>query len=140
MKTVKEAIIETLREKDKPMRVGDITRAVLRKTSRLKGKTPHNTVNAVLRTDPRFKRIAKGTYVLGEWKGYKEMRLVKDIAYELLKNEGKPMPLEAITQAVLEERALKGHAGVTIRHILLNDERFVEGGGKVYNLAEWAAI
>lgn len=137
MVTVKQAIIKTLQERGEPMRLGEITQSVLTKTDRLRGKTPKMTVNAILSTDERFKRVAKGTYALEEWRQYRRLRQVKEIACEVLSQSGQPLPLSKIVEAVLAERSLKGAPKATTRSLLRHDSRFRELERDVFGLTEW---
>ena len=137
MVTVKQAIVEALKERGEPMHLREITQSVLDRTDRLTGKTPEMTVNAILSTDERFKRVARGTYALEEWRQYPRLRQVKEIAYDLLSRSGKPLPLSKIVEAVLAERSLKGAPKATTRGILRHDSRFRELERNIFGLTEW---
>jgi len=137
MLTTKEAIVQALNERGQPMHVKEITRYVLGKTDRLKGKTPEMTVDSILSKDERFKRVAKGTYVLSEWRQYPRLRWITQIAHEVLSRSGRPLALNEITTAVLAERTLKGNARSTIRSVLRRNNCFGELERDVFGLTEW---
>lgn len=59
---------EILKKEGKPLHYKTLTELIMKKKE-LKGKTPWNTVNAVICTNSKFKRIGKdrsGIYALSE--------------------------------------------------------------------------
>lgn len=52
-----------LKKSGKPMSVKEITKVVL-EHKQLKGKTPQNTVNAILQRSEHFKKVGWGSYVI----------------------------------------------------------------------------
>lgn len=67
--TINNLAFEVLEKAGRPLHYQEIADLIM-KVRRLKGKTPRNTVNAVLHKDPRFKKDSKsrnGIYGLSEW-------------------------------------------------------------------------
>lgn len=61
---------EILKKKGSPMHYKELTKLIMKKKE-IKGKTPWNTVNSSLCTNPKFKRMGKwrgGIYGLADWK------------------------------------------------------------------------
>ena len=68
--SIADVAYEILRKKGEPLYYKDLTK-LIQKKKEIKGKTPWNTVNASLCTNPKFKRVGKsrsGIYALKEWK------------------------------------------------------------------------
>ena len=55
--------LKLLKESEKPMNVKDITKLVLEEKS-LIGKTPYNTISAILQRSDLVTKIGKATYTL----------------------------------------------------------------------------
>ena len=55
--------LKLLKESEKPMNVKEITKLVLEEKS-LIGKTPYNTISAILQRSDLVTKIGKATYVL----------------------------------------------------------------------------
>lgn len=55
--------LKILKESERPMNVKEITKIVLEKKS-FKGKTPYNTISAVLQRSDRVTKVGKATYAL----------------------------------------------------------------------------
>lgn len=135
MATVRELAIEVLRERGEPLHWRRVADEVL-KRKRLRGKTPLMTISATLSSGKEFKRvIRRGIYALREWDQYPELRWVKDIAYETLKDAGRPLRLSEIVSAVVAERELKENAMSIIRGALIQDGRIVQVERGLFSLA-----
>jgi DNA-directed RNA polymerase delta subunit len=65
--TIAEIAYEILKKRGEPLHYKEITNLIM-KSKEVKGKTPWNTVNASLCTNPKFKRVDKGTYALSDKK------------------------------------------------------------------------
>ena len=100
--------------------------------------TPHQTVRSRLATDARFKRVAEGVYALAEWREYPATRFAKDIAYDVLKSEQKPVTLSELGEAILRERNFVGGPNLVARNVVRSDKRFYfDRRRKLVGLAEW---
>lgn len=65
--SIAEIAYEILKKRREPLHYKEITNLIMKKKE-LKGKTPWNTVNACLCTNPKFKRVDKGIYALSDEK------------------------------------------------------------------------
>ena len=136
MTTVRQAIIEVLQTAGRPLPVQEITQQVLLMATNLKGKTPQHTVNSVLSTCSRFKRVSKGVYALSEWPEYEEFRKVTDIAYDILSEAGHPLAIPEITDQVVRERHMAPGSKNMIKQLLQKDSRFAQVAPGLFGLAQ----
>jgi hypothetical protein len=108
----------------KPLHYNDLTKILLGQCE-LTGKTPHESVRSLLATNPKFKRVAEGIYGLAVWKQYPAVRFAKDIAYDILIAEGKPMSVDDLGSRIFLERKFISQPKVIIRNIINTDNRFI---------------
>jgi DNA-directed RNA polymerase delta subunit len=135
--SVRKAAKELLEEAGKPMHYMEILKRILHRCN-LQGKTPHETVRALMGTSPDFIRVAEGIYALSAWKKYKPARFAKDIAYSILESKGKPMPLDDLGVKIAEERKFVGSPKVVARNAIRNDKRFrINKMTELVYLVEW---
>ena len=128
---------EIFRREERPLHYRDLTQMILQERES-RSLTPHESVRSVAGTDPRFKRVAEGVYALAEWQEYPVARFAKDIAYELLTSRGKPMPIAALGEEILEERRFVGGARQIVRNVLRSDNRFCNDSEHgLVGLKEW---
>ncbi|MCP4286372.1 MAG: hypothetical protein GY792_18315 [Gammaproteobacteria bacterium] len=121
--SVKQAALVVFRQENHPLHYKDLTKKILTMCD-LKGKTPHESVRALIGTDERFKRVAEGVYALSEWEEYPAVRFAKDIAYDILSKRGTSMNIIQLGLEILEERKFIGPPKVIARNATKNDERF----------------
>ncbi len=134
---VTKAAKELLEKTGKPMHYMEITKQILLRCN-LQGKTPHETVRALMGTSPDFIRVAEGIYALSAWKEYKPARFAKDIAYSILESKGKPMSLDDLGVKIFEERKFVGDSKVVVRNAIRNDKRFrMDKMTELVYLADW---
>jgi len=114
---------QILKKAGHPLHYTEITKRLLPQF-RLVGMTPHQTVRSRLATDARFKRVAEGVYALAEWREYPATRFAKDIAYDVLKSEQKPVTLSELGGAILRVRNLVGGPNLVARNGVRSDNRF----------------
>lgn len=135
--SVATAVEELLEQSGKPMHYKEITKLIIDKCA-LAGKTPHETVRSRIGINSKFMRISEGVYALSKWKAYKPARFAKDIAYDILKVEGKPMTMSDLGRKVFEERVFVGAPKMVIRNVIRNDKRFLlNQASELASLAEW---
>ena len=136
-KTVKEIVFEILKKAKQPLHYKEITKLVL-KECKLGGKTPHDTIRSYLGTEDRFKRVSEGVYSLSEWEEYPVARFAKDIAYDILCTDKKPMHMLELGTAVLSERYFVGGPKQVVKNVLRSDNRFYyEADNDLVWLVEW---
>jgi hypothetical protein len=139
-RSIKEIAEEIFRRESRPLHYKELTQMIMRERT-LQGQTPHETVRSSIGTDPRFKRVAEGVYALTEWTEYPEVRFAKDIAYDVLKSQGRPMTMIDLGEAVLEERDFFGGPKQVARNVLRSDERFYyDPESQLVGLVEWGAL
>lgn len=139
MKTpsVVRVIEAILRDKHRPLHYLEVTRLALKKHP-LAGRTPQNTVSAILATDARFKRVAEGVYALASWDEYPAARFAKEIAYDILKSHKRPIPVRELGKRILRERQFKCTATVIARQAIRSDPRFyIDRESGLVGLSEW---
>jgi hypothetical protein len=105
---------------------------------KLTGKTPHESVRSSLATNPKFKRVAEGTFALTIWKEFPAIRFAKDIAYDFLKAENGPISLKVLGEKILEERFFIGSPAQVARGVIYTDKRFYyDKLSDMVSLVEW---
>jgi len=114
---------EILRNRHYPIHYCELTRLILRKHP-LSGKTPEMTVNSVLATDSRFKRVAEGVYALATWEEYPAVRFAKDIGYDILKSRRRPMFAKELGEEIFKERQFKNPPAAVARGFARIDSRY----------------
>lgn len=128
---------EILRREKCPLHYRDLSEIITSELT-LKGQTPHETIRSKIATDPRFKRVAEGVYALTEWDEYPVSRFAKDIAYDVLTSQGKPMTMAELGKAILEERHFVSGPKQVVRNVLRSDERFYyDRENRLVGLVEW---
>ncbi len=128
---------EVLSAAHRPMHYRELTK-IIRQKRPLSGLTPVNTVCALLATDPRFKRVAEGTYALTAWKEYPVARFAKDIAYDILKSCKQPISLKELGEKILRERQFKGAPSGIAANAVRSDSRFdIDWNSGLVGLSEW---
>ncbi len=136
-KSVKEAALELFKDAKKPLHYKDLTRMIIDECN-LSGKTPHETVRSLIGTDTRFKRVAEGVYALSEWEEYPVARFAKDIAYDVLSMNGKPLNLTLLGERIYEERVFKGPPRQVARNAIRSDKRFsYDPKTDLVSLSDW---
>ena len=134
---VKEVAIEIFNQVKKPLRYRELTKLLLDQCE-LTGKTPHESVRSLIGTDFRFKRVAEGVYALSEWQEYPIARFAKDIAYEVLKKNGKPMPILQLGEEILAERHFESGPKQLAKNSIRSDKRFIlDVKTEIVSLSEW---
>ena len=134
---VTELALEIFKTMGKPIHYKELTKMLVNRSS-LKGKTPHESVRSLIGTDKRFKRVAEGVYALAEWEEYLTARFAKNIAYDILFNKGKPLPVIILGQEILNERAFVGTPKLVARNAIRNDARFFfDKDTEEVGLIEW---
>jgi len=128
---------EILLKNGKPMHYKALTPLMVEKC-KLTGKTPHESVRSRLATSPKFKRVAEGIFALSIWDEYPSIRFAKDIAYDILKAENKPISLVTIGQQILKERKFQGSPAMIARQAINKDKRFhFNKSLELVGLGEW---
>lgn len=135
--SIAEVAEKLLRKARRPLHYEEITNLLLSQIT-LVGKTPQQTVRSRLATNPRFKRVAEGVYALAEWSEYPAVRFAKDIGYDILRSQGKPMDLIKLGQEVLKERDFVGGPSQVARNVIRSDKRlFFDSSKNLVGLVEW---
>lgn len=117
-KTINDKIYLVLKQHGQPMYYGDIAKNI--ETMGFDGKKVNTaTTHNELILDDKYVLVGRGLYGLKEW-GYKE-GTVSDVIADILKEAGKPLTKEAISDAVMSQRMVKQ---TTINLALMNKERF----------------
>ena len=128
---------EILQKTGQPLHYKELTKMLIDKCD-LSGKTPYESVRSSLATNPKFKRIAEGTYALTSWTEYPTARFAKDIAYDVLRKRGKSISLVLLGEKILEEREFIGGPAMVARGVLNTDKRFYyDKKLGVVGLVEW---
>jgi hypothetical protein len=136
-RSVADAAEEILLNVRHPLHYKVLTPMLLEQCN-LHGKTPHESVRSSLATNPKFKRIAEGMFALSIWEEYPAIRFAKDIAYDALKKENKPISLVMLGQKILAEREFKGGPAMVARGVLNTDKRFsYDRSSGMVSLIEW---
>lgn len=136
--TIASAAEEVFRLLERPLHYRKLTKLIIGKCD-LIGRTPHESVRSRLSTNPKFKRVAEGVYALAEWDQYPVARFAKDIAFDILENRGGPMNMDALGQAILDERKFVGGPRQVVRNVLRTDKRFIyDRVTELVSLAKWA--
>jgi hypothetical protein len=126
-----------LRAKNRPLHYLELTRLIL-KQHPISGLAPYNTVGSVLVTDPRFKRVAEGVYALAIWTQYPAVRFGKDIAYDILKSQKRPITLRKLGEEILKERSFYGPPSAVGKNAVKSDPRFYfDRTTRLVGLSEW---
>lgn len=102
-RTLFDKIVYVLNETNKPMHFRDIADAMVEKSLRKKNSSIQAIHNELI-GNSMFVLIGRGTYALKDW-GYKE-GTVSEVIESILAEEG-PLPLNDLTQKVLQRRKVK---------------------------------
>jgi DNA-directed RNA polymerase delta subunit len=94
---------------------------------------PRDIQSTLISSSKIFVRSAAGTYGLRSW-GIKEDVYVKDVCYDILKRNGKPMYYGNIAEEVIQIKNVKPKT--TYQSLVLDDRIIGLGDGK-YALKEW---
>lgn len=117
-KTINDKIYLILKQHGQPMYYGDIAKGIEAMGFDVKKVNTATTHNELI-LDDKYVLVGRGLYGLKEW-GYKE-GTVSDVIEGILKEAGKPLNKEAITEAVMAQRMVKQ---TTINLALMNKDRF----------------
>jgi len=126
---IKDKAYLVLKKKEKPLHFKEIASQI--------GEMPFShpkgvqtaTVHNELIKDKRFVLVGRGLYALKEW-GY-EPGTVKDVILKILKQSGKPLKKEEISEMVLKERIVKKNTiflSLSDKNYFLRDD---DGGYRV---------
>jgi hypothetical protein len=80
-----------------------------------------------------FIRVGRGIFGLREW-GLPDDGSLANAVYRVLAEAGRPLPLETITDRVLETWQARRFS---VYVAIINDDRFRRTGPSVYGLVEW---
>ena len=128
---------EILLKTGHPLHYKEITKMLLDQCNLL-GKTPHETVRSRLATSPKFKRVAEGVFGLAIWTQYPAIRFAKNIAYDILKNRGRPITLRSLGEEIKKEREFVSDPAQVVRGSLRTDHRFyLDTKSSLVGLEEW---
>ncbi|MGA7194336.1 MAG: winged helix-turn-helix domain-containing protein [Anaerolineales bacterium] len=136
-RSIADVTEEIMLRTKKPMHYKVITPLLL-KHCKLLGKTPEQSVRSSLATNPKFKRVAEGTFALTIWKKYPAIRFAKDIAYDILKSGGYPLKITLLGEKILNERKFSGTAKTVAKGVVNTDNRFYyDRANELVGLIEW---
>ena len=128
---LKDKAFLALKKEDRPLHFKEVASSIDRlnfyQESDKEKKTLSQTVHNELIKDSRFVLVGRGVYALSEW-GYKP-GYVKDIIWELLKKERKPLGKKEIVEEVLKQRLVKTS---TILLNLQNKQYFLKNSEDCY--------
>lgn len=120
-----------------PIHYKNLTPLLIEKCN-LTGKTPQESVRSALARDRRFKRTAEGVFGLSIWSEYPAIRFAKDIAYDILKDEGKQINLRILGERIISVRTFVSNPILVVKNILYSDNRFfVDESLQEVGLKEW---
>lgn len=131
-KTV-DSLVKHLNSKKKVLKPEEIFDAALTVFPELSQKAIHSYVDA----SKHIEENHLGHFGLSHWPEISP-RGVKDRAYIILKNEGKPLHFSEVTRLINQVLPAKRQAYVqTVHNELIKDKRFVLVGRGLYALSEW---
>lgn len=127
-KRMSDKVYMILRKENKPLHFREIADFINKANFDKKVAHPATIHNELILND-KFVLIGRGIYALSEW-GYKP-GTVADVISEILKNSGRPLTKEEITNEVLKSRMVKKS---TINLALTDKNRFKKLPDQTYTL------
>lgn len=128
---VREKAYLVLKKEGKPLHFTQVTEQIEKLPFFSQRRTHLATVHNELIKDPRFVLVGRGLYALKEW-GYIP-GVVKDVIFDVLKNNKRPLTKEEIVEKVLAQRLVKK---ATVSLNLQNTKYFLRDSRGKYNIKE----